>query len=86
MGRVFAFESDTDPLPPGSLDEVTPYLTDNVATTPRTIGTEDGVTWTDPDGTAYFLLGSGNVVLWALAPSADLLEPALTAWGESVSQ
>ena len=86
LGRVFVFESDTAPLTPGSLDEVTPYFTSDVATTPLTIGTEAGVTWTDPDGTAYFLLGETNVLLWALAPSADLLEPALKAWGESVSQ
>ena len=65
---------------------MTPYFTSDVATTPLTVGTEAGVTWTDPDGTAYFLLGSSNVLLWALAPSADLLEPALKAWGESVSQ
>ncbi|MEP7045784.1 MAG: hypothetical protein ABI949_03845 [Ilumatobacteraceae bacterium] len=86
MGRIFAFESDTDPLTPGSLEEVTPFLTSDATTSPLTIGTEDGVTWADPDGTAYFLLGAGNVLLWALAPSADLLEPALHAWGESVSQ
>ena len=86
MGRVFVFESETDPLTPGSLDEVTPYFTSDVATTPLTVGTEAGVTWTDPDGTAYFLLGQSNVLLWALAPSADLLQPALKAWGESVSQ
>ena len=86
MGRLFVFESDTDPLTPGSLDEVTPYITSDAATTPLTVGTEAGVTWSDPDGTAYFLLGTTNVLLWALAPSADLLEPALKAWGESVSQ
>ena len=86
MGRVFVFESDISPLTPGSLEEATPYFTSDVATTPLTIGTEAGVTWTDPDGTAYFLLGESNVLLWALAPSADLLEPALKAWGESVSQ
>jgi hypothetical protein len=86
MGRVFVFESDTDPLTPGSLDEVTPNFTSDVATTPLTVGTEAGVTWADPDGTAYFLLGESNVLLWALAPSADLLEPTLKAWGESVSQ
>jgi hypothetical protein len=86
MGRVFVFESDTASLTPGSLEEVTPYFTGDVATTPLTIGTEDGVTWTDPDGTAYFLLGETNVLLWALSPSVDLLEPTLKAWGESVSQ
>jgi hypothetical protein len=87
VGRVFAFESDTDPLTPGSLEEVTPYLTGDIATTPLTVGTLDGVTWTDPgDGTAYFLLGVGNVVLWALAPTAEQLVPALQAWGESISQ
>ena len=86
MGRVFAFESDTDPLSPGSLEEVTPLLTDDIPTTPLTVGTQEGVTWSDPDGTAYFLLGTSNVLLWALAPSADLLVPALQAWGESVSQ
>ena len=86
MGRLFVFESDTDPLTPGSLNEVTPSFTSDVATTPLTVGTEAGVTWADPDGTAYFLLGSSNVLLWALAPSVDLLEPALKAWGESVSQ
>jgi hypothetical protein len=86
MGRVFAFESDTNPLTPGSFDEATPYFTDDIPTTPLTIGTEAGVTWTDADGISYFLLGETNVVLWALAPSADLLEPALKAWGESISQ
>jgi hypothetical protein len=86
MGRVFAFESDTDPLTPGSLEEVTPFLTGDVVTTPLTVGTLEGVTWTDPDGTAYFLVGVKNVLLWGLAPTADLLTPALQAWGESVSQ
>jgi hypothetical protein len=86
MGRVFAFESDTDPLTPGSLEEDTPFLTSDIPTTPLTIGTQEGVTWSDPDGTSYFLLGVSNVVIWALAPSADLLQPTLQAWGESVSQ
>jgi hypothetical protein len=86
MGRVFAFESDTDPLSPGSLEEVTPFLTADIPTTPLTVGTQEGVTWTESDGTAYFLLGTDNVLLWALAPSADHLVPALQAWGESVSQ
>jgi hypothetical protein len=86
MGRVFAFESDVDPLTPGSLEEVTPFLTGDVPTAPSTIGTQSGVTWSDPDGTTYFLLGSSNVLLWALSPTADLLVPALQAWGESISQ
>ncbi len=86
MGRVFAFESDTDPLTPGSLEEDTPFLTSDIPTTPLTIGTQEGVTWSDPDGTTYFLVGVSNVVIWALAPSADLLQPTLQAWGESVSQ
>ena len=86
MGRVFAFQSDADSLTPGSLEEVTPFLTSDAPTTPMALGTQQGVTWTDPDGTAYFLLGVSNVVLWALAPSVDLLEPALQAWGESASQ
>jgi hypothetical protein len=86
MGRVFAFESDTDPLTPGSFDEATPFLTSDIPTTPRKIGTLNGLTWSDPDGTTYFLVSLSNVLLWALSPSADLLEPALQAWGESVSQ
>ncbi len=86
MGRVFTFESDTNPLPPGSFDEVTPFFTGDTPTTPKTIGTLQGITWVDPDGTASFLIGVDNVVLWALAPSADLLDPTLKAWGESISQ
>jgi hypothetical protein len=86
MGRIFAFESDTNPLTPGSLEEVTPFFTADIATTPLTVGTEAGVTWTDTDGTAYFLLGETNVLLWALAPTEALLQPALKDWGESVSQ
>ena len=86
MGRVFAFESDTDPLTPGSLEEVTPHLTDNIPTTPLTIDGLDGVTWSDSDGTTYFLIGVSNVVLWALAPTPDLLEPAVHALLESISQ
>ena len=86
MGRVFAFESDTDPLTPGSLDEVTPHLTDNIPTTPLTIDGLDGVTWSDSDGTTYFLIGVSNVLLWALAPTADLLEPAVHSLLESISQ
>jgi hypothetical protein len=86
MGRVFAFESDTNPLPAGSFEEVSPYFTNSVPTTPKTVGTLQGVTWTDTDGTAHFLLGVSNVVLWALSPTADLLVPTLQAWGESVSQ
>jgi hypothetical protein len=86
MGRVFAFESDTDPLPPGSFDEVTPIITSSTPTTPKTVGTLDGLAWTDPDGTVNFLVGVSNVVLWAFAPSQDLLDSALQAWGESISQ
>ena len=86
MGRVFTFESDTNPLPAGSFDEVTPFFTGDTPTTPKTIGTLQGITWVDPDGTASFLIAVDNVVLWALAPSADLLDPTLKAWGESVSQ
>src|SRR6185295_6085542 len=86
MGRVFAFESDADLLTPGSVEEDTPFLTSDTPTTPLTIGTQDGVTWSDPDGTTYFLLGVSNVLLWALSPTADLLQPTLQAWGESVSQ
>jgi hypothetical protein len=86
MGRVFAFESDVDPLAPGSLDEVRPHLTGDIPTTPLTVGTQAGETWSDPDGTTYFLLGSSNVLLWALSPTTDLLVPALQAWGESISQ
>lgn len=65
---------------------VDPYLSNDIPTTPLTIGTLEGVTWSDPDGTSYFLIGVSNVVLWALAPTADLLTPTLKAWGESVSQ
>ena len=86
MGRVFAFESDTAPLTPGSFDEATPFITSNAPTTPLTIGTLDGLTWTDPDGTVNFLAGVSNVVLWSFAPSQDLLDAALKAWGESISQ
>jgi hypothetical protein len=86
MGRVFAFESDTDPLTPGSFAEVTPFITSDTPTTPKTVGTLDGVAWTDPDGTVNFLVGVSNVVLWAFAPSQDLLDAALQAWGESISQ
>ena len=86
MGRVFTFESDTDPLPPGSFEDATPFFTGDTPTTPKSIGTLDGLTWSDPDGTVHFLIGVSNVVLWALAPSAELLDPTLQAWGESVSQ
>jgi hypothetical protein len=87
MGRVFVFQGDTDPLTPGSFDDVTPILSNNLPTSPMTIGTLDGVTFVDPsDGTNYFLYSVSNVVLWALSPSADLLLAALKAWGESIAQ
>lgn len=87
MGRVFVFQSDTDPLTPGSFDEVTPILTNNLPTSPKTIGTLTGLTFVDPsDGTNYFLYSVSNVVLWALSPSADLLLATLQAWGESIAQ
>ena len=86
MGRLFAFESNTDPLTPGSFDEVTPFITSDVPTTPRTVGTLDGLAWTDPDGTVNFLVGVSNVVLWSFAPTQDLLDATLQAWGESISQ
>jgi hypothetical protein len=86
MGRVFAFESDTDPLTPGSFDEVTPFITSDAPTTPKTVGTLDGLAWTDADGTVNFLVGVSNVVLWSFAPSQDLLDATLQAWGESISQ
>ncbi len=86
MGRVFTFESDIGDLTPGSLDEVLPYLTGDIPTTPLTIGTQEGLTWSDPDGTAHYVFALSNVLLWGFSPSADLLSPALQAWGESVSQ
>lgn len=86
MGRVFAFESDTDPLTPGSFEEVTPFLSNNLPTTPKTVGTLEGLTFSDPDGTTYFLYSESNVVLWALSPSAELLDATLQAWGESIAQ
>jgi hypothetical protein len=87
MGRVFVFQGDTDPLTPGSFDDVTPILTNNLPTSPKTIGTLDGLTFVDPsDGTNYFLYSVSNVVLWALSPSADLLLATLQAWGESIAQ
>jgi hypothetical protein len=86
MGRLFAFESDTSPLTPGSLDEVTPFITSGAPTLPKTVGTLDGVSWTDADGTVNFFVGVSNVVLWSFAPSQDLLDATLQAWGESISQ
>ncbi len=86
MGRIFAFESDTNPLPPGSFDEVTPFITNSTATSPMTVGTLNGLTWNDPDGTVNFLVGVTNVVLWSFAPTQDLLNSTLQAWGESISQ
>jgi hypothetical protein len=86
MGRIFAFESDTDPLPPGSFDEVTPFITNSTATSPMTVGTLNGLTWNDPDGTVNFLVGVTNVVLWSFAPTQELLNSTLKAWGESISQ
>jgi hypothetical protein len=86
MGRLFAFESDTDPLTPGSFDEVTPAITSDTPTTPKTVGTLDGLSWTDPDGTVNFLVAVANVLLWSFAPSQDLLDATLQAWGESISQ
>jgi hypothetical protein len=86
MGRLFAFESDTDPLTPGSFDEVTPAITSDTPTTPKTVGTLDGLSWTDPDGTVNFLVAVSNVLLWSFAPTQDLLDATLQAWGESISQ
>jgi hypothetical protein len=86
MGRVFAFESDVDPLTPGSFEEVTPYITGDTPTTPKTVGTIDGLFWTDSDGTTNFLAGVSNVILWSFAPDESLLDQTLQAWGESISQ
>ena len=86
MGRVFTFESDTSPLTPGSFEELTPIITGDTPTTPKTVGTLDGLAWTDPDGTVNFLVTVANVVLWSFAPSEELLDAALQAWGESISQ
>ncbi|MEA3185384.1 MAG: hypothetical protein QOJ74_1861 [Ilumatobacteraceae bacterium] len=86
MGRLFAFESDTDPLTAGSFDEVTPSITSDTPTTPKTVGTLDGLSWTDPDGTVNFLVAVSNVLLWSFAPSQDFLDATLQAWGESISQ
>ncbi len=86
MGRIFAFESDTNPLTPGSFDEVTPFITNSTPTSPMTVGTLDGLTWNDPDGTVNFLVGVTNVVLWSFAPTQELLNSTLKAWGESISQ
>jgi hypothetical protein len=86
MGRIFAFESTTNPLTPGSFDEATPFITNSATTAPMTVGTLNGLTWSDPDGTVNFLVGVTNVVLWGFAPTQDLLNSTLQAWGESISQ
>ena len=86
MGRIFAFESTTNPLTPGSFDEATPFITNSATTTPMTVGTLNGLTWNDADGTVNFLVGVTNVVLWSFAPTQDLLNSTLKAWGESISQ
>jgi hypothetical protein len=86
MGRIFAFESSTNPLTPGSFDEATPFITNSATTTPMTVGTLNGLTWNDADGTVNFLVGVTNVVLWSFAPTQDLLNSTLQAWGESISQ
>ena len=86
MGRVFGFESTTNPLTPGSFDAATPFITNSATTTPMTVGTLNGLTWNDSDGTVNFLVGVTNVVLWAFAPTQDLLNSTLQAWGESISQ
>ena len=86
MGRIFAFESNTNPLTPGSFDEATPFITNSATTTPMTVGTLNGLTWNDADGTVNFLVGVTNVVLWSFAPTQDLLNSTLKAWGESISQ
>lgn len=86
MGRIFAFESTTNPLTPGSFDEATPFITNSATTAPMTVGTLNGLTWNDADGTVNFLVGVTNVVLWAFAPTQDLLNSTLQAWGESISQ
>ena len=86
MGRIFAFESTTNPLTPGSFDEATPFITNSTPTAPMTVGTLNGLTWNDADGTVNFLVGVTNVVLWAFAPTQDLLNSTLQAWGESISQ
>jgi hypothetical protein len=86
MGRLFAFDSDTSPLTPGSFEEVTPFITSDTPTTPKTVGTLNGLSWTDPDGTVNFLVAVSNVVLWSFAPTQALLDATLQAWGESISQ
>lgn len=84
MGRVFVFVSDTSPLTPGSLEEVTPFITGSVPTTPANLSGLDGVTWTDDDGTVNFLVGVGADMLWVFAPSADLLGSTVQDFVESI--
>ena len=84
MGRVFVFVSDTSPLTPGSLEEVTPFITGSVPTTPANLSGLDGVTWTDHDGTVNFLVGVGADMLWVFAPSADLLGSTVQDFVESI--
>lgn len=73
MGRVFVFVSDTNPLTPGSLDEVSPFFIGAAQTSPTTLSGLDGVTWSDDEGRSNFLVGVGADMLWVFAPSADLL-------------
>ena len=86
MGRVFTFESDTGPLTPGSFEEVTPIITGDTPTTPKTIGTLDGLPGQIPTAPSISSSAIANVVLWSFAPSEELLDAALQAWGESISQ
>lgn len=86
LNRLFAFQSDTNPLPAGSFDEVSPYLTSGASTTPKTVGTINGIFWTDPDGTVNFAAAEQNVIVWAFAPNEGQLDQTLQAWGESISQ
>lgn len=84
MGRIFLFEADGGPLPAGSFEEVTPFITSDTLTTPKTVGSVDGVTWTDPDGTVNFLVSGDADIVWSFAPTEAQLDAALQAWSESL--
>jgi hypothetical protein len=82
LGRVFIFVPD-DPLPPGSVEDLAPFLAGGLPTSPGTVDGIAGIGWTS--GTTSFFVGAQDDTLgWAITSSPANLEPALGHLFESL--
>lgn len=77
-GRVFVFLADGT-LAPGSVEDLIPLISAGSITIPATMAKVPGVTWSQDDGTTYFLAAYQGLIIWVVGNGATNTEAALQA-------